>query len=115
MAYELYDRYNSLEGGLNNLSGAVDVTRVFLVKIHAFNNSGDDRYFQLFDTGSLPVATNVPRRSYRVAASSSLEIEYKRPREYKTGSVFAWSSTYATLTGGSFTELDVEIDYQKGG
>lgn len=111
---EVYDRFNHHEGGLNVLSGTLSTSRVYIYKILAMNNSGDPRYFQVFDTGSVPVEPNIPRSSYRVAQSSSLALEFLSPRQYYTGAVYAWSSTYGTLTSGLFTELSVEIEYQQG-
>lgn len=111
---ELYNNHNHIEGGLNNLSGTISTGRVFIKKIHMINSSGDLRFFQLFDTGSLPILADVPRRSYMVPASSSLEVSHICPVEFKTGSVFGWSDTYGSMGTGSFTELDVEIDYQLG-
>lgn len=112
MRHEKYRQYNLYESGLNAVSGVISSDYIDIYEIIASNMSSSALYFQIFDTGSLPVNGDIPRRSYYIDSNSSLSISWREGREYKTGSVFAWSSTYGTLSTGSFTQVSVDVDYK---
>lgn len=111
---EAYKQYAIVESGLDAISGTVLATKVHIKKIIANNASGDHRYFQIFDTGSLPTVDNVPRKSYPVPATGTLQIEFSSPVEFVTGAVYSWSNSYSVLGTGSFSGLDVDIEFQRG-
>lgn len=113
MVQERRREWQIRETPLSTLSGTLGTDFVEIKQMRLSNMSGTRMYFQLFDTGSVPVLNDVPRRSYGVSANSNLVITYLESREYQTGSVFAWSSTYGSLTTGSYTNLSVEITYRE--
>ena len=104
--------YALYESPLSAESGTVATTYVDVFEIVASNMSGGAMYFQIFDTGSMANNTDIPRRSYKVAADSVLSISYREGREYHSGAVYAWSSTYDQLTSGSFESASVDIEYK---
>lgn len=112
MPQERLRKWNVHEGGLSSVSGSLGAGYVEIGHIRAINMSGAVMYLQVFDTGSLPSVDDVPRRSYGVQANSVLEIDLREGRDFHTGAVYSWSSEYGLLATGSFTQLDVEIEYR---
>lgn len=104
--------FNLYESGLNEISGVFHQERIDLYEIIATNMSGAALYFQIFDTGSLPVNGDIPRRSYRVDSNNILSISFREGREYNSGASFAWSDSYETLATGSFSQVSVDADFK---
>lgn len=104
--------YNLFESGLSDISGTISSNYVDIYEIVASNMSGGAMYFQIFDTGSVPTDGDIPRRSYKVGSESVLSISYREGREYHTGAVYSWSSTYDQLTGGTFESASVDVEYK---
>jgi hypothetical protein len=111
---EKFRQFDLYESGLSAVSASVSTQKLDVYEVIASNMSGAALYIQLFNTGSLPVNGNVPRRSYRVDGNSVLKLSWREGREYHRGLSFAWSNAYATLATGSFTQVSVDVDYKTG-
>ncbi len=68
----------------------------------ATNSSASTRFFQLFNSTTVPADTTVPVVSLAVAAGGTVGVDYGlRGRFFSTGIAWCWSSTAATKTVGS--------------
>lgn len=113
---EVYKQYSLYSSGLHQISGTIATAKVHIKQIIATNGSGDDLYLQLFNTGSSsPTAGVVPVRSYRVAKSGTLILEWASAREFTSGANFAWSSAYKTLATGQYTSQSIDVEYNLHG
>lgn len=113
---EVYKQYALYESGLNQISGTIATAKVHIKQIIATNGGGDDLYLQLYNTGSsFPTAGVTPLRSYRVAKSGTLVLEWASTREFSSGAVYAWSSAYKTLATGQFTSQSIDVEYNLHG
>lgn len=82
-------------------SSVIKASPGVLYGLIACNSSGSARYFQLFNSTSVPADTTVPQFSYYVAAGGTIDVFWPMGRYFSTGMCWAWSSTAATKTIGS--------------
>lgn len=83
---------------------ASSVTKASAGNIYGFtatNSSGSTRYFQFFNSTTVPADTTVPVLSYFCAAGGTVSDMWSKGRNFSTGIAWAWSSTAATKTIGS--------------
>ena len=65
------------------------------------NNRSSEQFIQIHDAASLPSNGAVPVIVFRVPATTSFSLDYKKGREFQVGIVVSNSSTEATKTIGS--------------
>lgn len=65
------------------------------------NNRSSEQFIQIHDAASLPSDTAIPKIVFRVPATSSFSLDYKKGREFQVGIVICNSSTEATKTIGT--------------
>lgn len=93
---------------------ASSVTKASAGNLYGFtatNSSGASRYFQFFNSTTVPADTTVPALSYFCAAGGSISDTFVKGRNFTTGIAWAWSSTSATKTIGS-TDGIADIRYK---
>lgn len=82
-----------------------------LYGVVATNSSGSGRYWQAFNSASVPADTTVPFVSIYVAAGGSIDVRWLYGRGCSTGISWCWSSTAATKTVGS-TDGIADVQYK---
>lgn len=82
-----------------------------LYNVVATNSSGSARYWQMFNSTTVPADTTVPVISIYVAAGGSIELGWKRGKYFSAGMSWCWSSTAATKTISS-TDGIATVDYK---
>lgn len=86
-------------------------------KILATNANAAARWFQLHNKATIPLATEVPLRSWKIPAGTAnnpgyVEFEFKYANAFSTGIGFALSTTQATFTdAATASESTVTVEY----
>jgi hypothetical protein len=82
-----------------------------LFGISAVNSSGSGRYWQAYNSTTVPADSTVAVLSFYVAAGGSINEAFPKGRYFSTGIAWAWSSTPAVKTVGS-TDGTADVRYK---
>ncbi len=94
-------------------SGIIKATPAVFLEVNGVNNSGSTRYFQLFNSATVPADTATPFCvPVPVPANSAFSMRFESGLFLSTGLVWASSSTLATKTITLVADMWVTVTYK---
>ena len=99
-----------------NVTKNVKATAGRLYGIQGDNNNAAARFLQLHDTATTPAGNAVPKLTFRVAATGSVEIGAdfltRNGILFTTGIAYAWSTTRDTYTAATAADHATQVIYK---
>ncbi len=94
-------------------SGIVKATPAVFLEVNGVNNSGSTRYFQIFDSATVPADASVPFCvPVPVPPNSAFSMRFDQGLFMHTGLCWASSSTFATKTITLVADMWVTVTYK---
>ncbi len=94
-------------------SGIIKATPAVFLEVNGVNASGSPRYFQIYDSATVPADTAVPFCvPVLVPANSSFSMSFETGLFMHTGLCWASSSTLATKTITLVADMWVTVSYK---
>lgn len=104
-------RHNDSQGLA--VSGVIKASACVFFEVLGYNNSGSTRYFQLFDSATVPADTAVPMCApIGIPAFSAFSMRLENGFRAPAGLSWASSSTLATKTVSVTPDMWVTVTYK---